>query len=348
MPSTGLSPRKRPFISCRVRPHQFHRPMVPNSAVGHLFLTLVLCLPSVVGFGRDPSPPSPRDSDDRSAGPRDDSPGIRIDWQRRLIELDATIVLREGPLELLACSPKTREHESILSVTGRPRDIYHAMGLIGLRSGSPVRYDREQKRVIAPSGESLRLEIRYRINGTDRTVPAARWLLDSKRRCPPESVNWVFAGSTTIHDGRFGADVDGTVVCVVDFDTALMAVGETHSADNDLLWLEANTKEIPPIGAQCVLVIRGSEPAPIEVDIAADGSLRYENRPITAGGVARLANRAVPDSAKRRTVQLHPTSETPDDAVAAVIDALVRAGVDRASITTPKTTPEPIGTLAPN
>ena len=72
------------------------------------------------------------------------APGVRIDWTRGVIELDARVVLREGLLELFACSPRTREHESIFVVPAQPRRIYEALGLIGMEPGSPVRYDPER------------------------------------------------------------------------------------------------------------------------------------------------------------------------------------------------------------
>ena len=292
-------------------------------------------------FADEISSPSFNGPGDPAVALRDYSPGIRIDWPRRLVELDATVVLRAGALELLACSPNTREHESILAVTGRPRDVYHAMGLVGLRSGSPVRYDRKLKRVLPPTGESLRLDIRYRVEGTERTMPAEHWLLDTKRRSPIESVNWVFAGSATIHDGRFGADVDGTVVCVVDFDTALIAVGESHSADNALLWLEANTREIPPIGTKCILVIRSAEPQTVEIEVATDGILRRDGRAVTAEEIARLVSQRAKDPSDATTIILRPTTTVTDQTIAAIVDALVRAGVDRGSIGTLRSAPPP-------
>src|ERR1043166_8218583 len=48
------------------------------------------------------------------AASRPFQPGVRIDWEQKAVEIDARVVLREGPLELFACSPQTKEHESIL------------------------------------------------------------------------------------------------------------------------------------------------------------------------------------------------------------------------------------------
>ena len=91
--------------------------------------------------------------------------GVRINWTERVVEVDAVVVLRKGALELLACAPQTREHESILAVPGQPRRIYEALGLIGLSPGSPVRFDDESKKWVPASGQRLRLRLRYTRDG---------------------------------------------------------------------------------------------------------------------------------------------------------------------------------------
>ncbi len=186
------------------------------------------------------------------------APGVRIDWRERVVELEGQVVLRQGPLELLVCSPRTREHESILTVRAQPMHIFQAMGLIGLEPGAPLHYDENNDRWLAPTGESLELYVRCRDGQQDPLLPVERWLLDVRRGRPPEKLDWVFAGSRTFDNGRFGADGDGTVICVVDFDTALIALGSLHTADNERLWLTANTEAIPPTGTACTLLIRSA------------------------------------------------------------------------------------------
>ncbi len=268
------------------------------------------------------------------------APGVRIDWGQRIIEVDAEIVLRKGPLELLACSPHTREHESILVVRARPMHIFQAMGLIGLEPGSPARYDDKQDRLLAPGGEPLEIKVRYREGKAERTVPARKWLLDVQRRRPPVRINWVFSGSRTFEKGRFGADIDGTVVCVVDFDTALITVNALHSADNELLWLEANTEAIPPLGTDCTLLIRSATRRAIEVRLAPDGTLRRDDIPVSAPDLARTVRREKDDDADI-TVLLRVVPGVPTDRIQSVVDSLVRAGIDRAWIKIEQGTRQP-------
>ena len=183
------------------------------------------------------------------------APGVAIDWQRRAVEVQGRVVLREGPIELFACSPRTREYESIIVVDAQPLHIYQAMGLMGLEPGSPIRFDPKRDRWLPPKGQALRLRVRYRRESKVHTVPVNQWLSLNDTGSAPDRVPWVFAGSRTGEDGRFGADRDGTVIAVVDFETALISVGAVHSADNESLWLSARTAAIPPLGTACTLLI---------------------------------------------------------------------------------------------
>ncbi|UCE59795.1 MAG: hypothetical protein JSU63_20425 [Phycisphaerales bacterium] len=265
--------------------------------------------------------------------PRRFAAGVQIDWQRRAVEVDASVVLREGPLELLACSPHTREHESILAVRARPLHIYQAMGLIGLEPGSPVRYDPKHQRVHPATGQPLALRIRFPGDGRQQVIPAEQWLYDIKRKQTPTLLDWVFAGSHTRDDGRFTADLEGTVACVVDFSTALIALRASHSADNDLLWLAANTEAIPPIGTKCTLLISAApgQTRGIVLDLAVDGSLRQGDKAIPATDVLRMLHREEPGTAAVRVV-LRAGANISNKGVETAVASLVAAGVNRSLI----------------
>lgn len=254
------------------------------------------------------------------------APGIKIDWQRRLLYVDAVVVLREGPLELIACSPKTREHESLFVVSARPSSIFQAMGLIGLTHGSPVRYDKESERLLPPTGQRVRIRIRLGTNQSDRVVSVEQLMGLTGRRKTPESTAWVFSGSRLYHDGSFGADLDGTVICVVDFDTALISVGALHSADNELLWLEANTSMMPSLGTKCTILVDAAV-AMIEVRLAADGSFWQGRHARSPGDVALMVRRERDDGRAAR-VMIRRSPDVSNSTVTAATQSLVRKGID--------------------
>lgn len=269
------------------------------------------------------------------------APGVRIDWKHQIVEVDARVVLRQGPLELLACSPQTREHESIFVVTARPIHVFQAMGLIGLEAGRPVRYDEPADRLLPAQGEPLDIRIRWEEKLGRHTVSARKLLLTLPGGRPPESLHWVFAGSRRMGEGGFGADLDGTVICVVDFDTALISLRDLHSADNELLWLAANPDAIPPVGTLCTLLIRGAGKGRIsyEVAVRADGTLRLQGTSVSVRNILERCRRHKEETKRAFTIVLKPEPDTPDPSVQAVIEALVGGGLDRRSIEVSRSAP---------
>ncbi|MEE9295406.1 MAG: YdjY domain-containing protein [Phycisphaerae bacterium] len=186
--------------------------------------------------------------------------GVRIDWTRPRVEVKGRVVLREGLLELFACSPRTREHESIVVVEAQPLRIFQALGLAGLTSGRPITLDRDSGTWRPATGDTVRIEVSWRYDGKQHTADIGTWMTDvSTERHPPPGI-WRFAGSARDKDGAFMADVDGTVICVVDFPSALIAIGELKSADNSALWVRADTGRIPPIGTPVTLLFSPVKP----------------------------------------------------------------------------------------
>jgi biopolymer transport protein ExbD len=129
-----------------------------------------------------------------------------------------------------------------------------------------------------------------------------------------------------------GTEGEGTVVCVVDFETALIAVGALHTADNASLWLAANTPEIPPVGTPCTLVIQAAGPDIIEIELAADGTMWVDGRPKTAQELAKLIRAQKKGDPKQPPVVLVVGPKVSDKVVKAGVDALVAAGIARESL----------------
>lgn len=215
---------------------------------------------------------------EKSRAGRTFAPGITIDWDEPALRVEAKVVLREGPLELFACSPQTREHESIIAVAARPLHIFQAMGLIGLESGSPPSYKEESEQWSRAHGEPLELRVEWRNGGKVLSARPGEWMIEKKSGKPPEDLAWVFSGSVVREKDHFAADSDGTVVCVVDFDSALISIPTRHSADDAELWLSANTQVIPPVGTACTLIIRSAYHPKLEVEIDAQGRLRLADQ----------------------------------------------------------------------
>jgi hypothetical protein len=218
-------------------------------------------------------------------------PGIRINWTQRHVEADVTVVIREGPIELFACSAKQREYESIVRFEGLPTHLYQAMGLIGLTPGHPDRFD-DNGKFVAASGDFVDVEIRYPgTDGQTRQVPIETWMQPAEGNAPLGRLPWVFAGSQPLAGGKgIASDVEGTVVALVEFSSSLIALPEYHSESNTELWLRPRTERIPPLGTKGQLIIRA---APLRLHVESGGKLRMGNRAMTRNELAQLVSERV-------------------------------------------------------
>ena len=273
-------------------------------------------------------PTSPPQSPD---GVRPFAKGVRIDWPKLTVEVDAEVVLREGPLELFACSPRTKEHESIVSVPAKAMHIYQALGLVGLTPGKPLRFDEEAKRWEEPRGDRVELRVRYTDERGTHIVASEQWVSYAKglNPAPPVVLDWIFAGSTNLPDGRLAADVDGTVACVVDFESALITLSSRHSADNEELWLTANTKEIPPRGTKCTLLIRSYHRPTVELDLVDEHTVRYKDQSLSAEQLAKML-RPPPDDPRPARLYIHPAANVSDEAAKAFAEKVTKSGFEGA------------------
>ncbi len=264
-----------------------------------------------LGSGSPPAAGSPPPTTSAPGQPRivPYQEGIRIDWTHQQIEVDARVILREGLIELFACSPQIREHESIVRIEARPLHLFQALGLIGLTPGHPVLYDDESGRRAPATGDPVEIEVRYAEAGQTRTVPIETWMQRSDGQ-PIERLQWVFAGSVELEDDSIAADYEGTVVAVVDFGSALVALPERHSNSNAELWLKPATAAIPPVGTPCTLIFRAG---PVEIDLDADGRLHVGGRRTALAEAARrireLAGREDPPQLRVSVDPACPESE---------------------------------------
>ena len=93
------------------------------------FLLIVVLFPR---FSRRAEPAS--DQESAAEQPADEAarknlvlPGLVINFQQRCVDIEATICLDEGMLELIACVKGNKEHESIVAIEARPMHIHTAL-----------------------------------------------------------------------------------------------------------------------------------------------------------------------------------------------------------------------------
>jgi biopolymer transport protein ExbD len=210
-------------------------------------------------------------------------PGIVIDPVAKEVRVAATVCLQKGGLELFACSPRTREHESIFVTRASASDIARALAALGLPPGQPV-FTTEGGATSPPAGVVLEISARF-FKVTDAEKARVRKLIDAGAK--PDDVpyektdlftvpawkllkasgagegldrpfDWVYIGPTA-PDVLRGADREGSVMCLSNFYEAVIDVPfDSGRAWSDLLY-EANPAVVPPAGTPAELIIRPTD-----------------------------------------------------------------------------------------
>ncbi|MFA9477256.1 YdjY domain-containing protein [Phycisphaerales bacterium AB-hyl4] len=190
-------------------------------------------------------------------------PGVTVDLETRQLELEAVVVLRDGDwLELLVCSPQTREHESILTVEARPSHIHLALLLLGYQPGSPMQWEQTDDGYLTrpPQGELLSIYIAYEDDdGEEVEVPATDWIRHEPTGETMAGNVWLFAGSVfeRIHEQNlYVADLNGTIVSLVNFGDDLIARPTQVTDQTDEQRWNTYTERIPETGTSVKLRIR--------------------------------------------------------------------------------------------
>lgn len=235
----------------------------------HRWITSIM-LPALIALL---GPQAPADDAEQ---PADVLPHVRIDRENRLIELEATVVLRESEwIELIACSPGSKEHESILVVPARPSHVHLALLILGLEPGSPMRFEQppadaanpngqDGPVVLPPQGPPVRITVAL-ADEPEHEIPVTRWTLDRRTGRPIEDAPWLFTGSRIVNINereRYLADLHGTTISLVNFGDEVLTRPTDLTNYTDDASLTANTDAIPPLGTAVLLRLRPVDPAP--------------------------------------------------------------------------------------
>jgi hypothetical protein len=181
----------------------------------------------------------------------------------RRVLIDAEVCLREGALEQLLTRKNKKEHEAILTADIDARKVHEALILARAKEGTPVRW---LPRFRPPTGTPVKITLAYESKGRKVAVPARSWVKNVKTGKELES-DWVFAGSMLVEDPldktapKHYLANDGDVICVANFDTAMLDVPIQSSKDDAERGYEAWTERIPPVGTRVRLILEPVLPA---------------------------------------------------------------------------------------
>jgi hypothetical protein len=185
---------------------------------------------------------------------------LELQGERRRVILSTTVCLQKGALELFLTRKDTKEHEAIVTIEADARDIHKALVLARAEPGAPVKYDP----AFQPArGQTIKITVQYRDKDKVITVPAQEWIRNTNTKKILDK-DWVFAGSRFVPNPLDANKLmylanDGDVVCISNFDTAMLDLPIKVSKDNAALAWEVNSEKVPPVGTPVTVIL---EPVP--------------------------------------------------------------------------------------
>jgi hypothetical protein len=203
---------------------------------------------------RPPAPKLPEPKDAQRLSPDFD---VWIDSKQKAVLVDGQISLREGMLEMFACTRNTKEHESIVSANTKAFLVHAALLRLGAQPGTPVQFVPKYK---PPTGTEIDVLVYWLdVAGKPHTIRAQEWIRDIRtKKAMPHP--WVFAGSRFWKDQETGKQYyqaeGGDFICVSNFGTAMLDIPVPSSQSNEELGFECFTERIPPLGAPVRLILK--------------------------------------------------------------------------------------------
>jgi hypothetical protein len=202
-------------------------------------------------------------------GPRVLEPfeGITVRPDAQVVEIRAWSCLDAGWLEQIACSPRTREHETLVVVKVKPSDVHAALLLAGFQHGAPGSwtFENEVLSFIPPTGDRLEVLVRYERNGQTVEEPIGTWILDAEGRPSFPDKAWVFAGSMFAENPdwmgpgeHYVADQTGSIIGLVTFGDEVVGFEEVFSDQQSvqpLAW-QVRIDYVPPVGTPVTVILR--------------------------------------------------------------------------------------------
>jgi len=201
-------------------------------------------------------------------------PGMVIDLEKRCVDVEATVCLEDGFLEVVACTKGSKEHESIVAIDARPMHVHTALLLLGAKNGNPAMRKAVNKEMtrwvhLPPRGDPIEVFLVLKNSAGERVErpirdfirrAAGRAEASKARTSGKFPGTFLFAGShlRDVEKGprRYLADESGNVISISTFGDELLCLPVEQSHQNDALAWQVDAKHLPKVGTKVTLRLR--------------------------------------------------------------------------------------------
>jgi len=209
-------------------------------------------------------------------------PGIKINTEVWSVDVDATVAIDGGLLELIACIKDSKEHESVVAVNAKPSHIHTALLLLGAEPGNPamrkVIGEGEDARFVdlPPKGAPIGVYLVIDTPEGKKEVPINQFIAkapedyfqkqpggEEEEKEPelyPDHV-FIFTGSVLVDRGeeaprQYIADYSGNLITLSTFGDEVLGTLEIHEHANEHLMWTVLANKLPAIDTPLTLRLK--------------------------------------------------------------------------------------------
>ncbi|MBI4229368.1 MAG: hypothetical protein HY608_00875 [Planctomycetes bacterium] len=187
---------------------------------------------------------------------------VWVDLDKGEVSVPAQICQRGALIELFACTPGSKTHESALIVACQPSQLHAALLMLGLRDGLPPHLRPEEN---APRGDFVDIYVAWTGEKegeeaeVEHRVRAEELIVNVHEEKEMDRRSWVFTGSEffrdTLPDGTvrdvYGADANGIIITTFYRETAVLHTASQYGYDDTSF--QTNPERLPPEGTAVTL-----------------------------------------------------------------------------------------------
>lgn len=181
------------------------------------------------------------------------------------LEIAGWVNLQSGVVEVFACAPNGKTHESVVVLDCVPSGLQAGLIALGLEPGTPVRF-RAGGAVDPPTGAPVEIELRWKdADGRDARAFAEDWVWDERHGRSMPRGSWIFAGSYfeegaspldggTSEGGTFAADYVKSLATTFHDASSILENAQGEGFDDTVY--SSNERAVPPVGTPITAVFR--------------------------------------------------------------------------------------------
>ena len=218
-----------------------------------LALGLILAAPA---FAQDPAPaaaapadvpiiypvgsePQPEPSPVQWEGSVATLGSVKLDSATKTVSATGWVNQTSGPIEVLACGPAGKVHESVFVLALNPLDLQAALLLAGLKGGEPMAEIGQGP----PNGAPVDVFVDWKSGDESKSARAESFVWNLEANAALPETPWTFTGSV-IKDGQFKALAEESLVVTYWDPYAIVNLPLPCGANDEIL--VANSNAVPP------------------------------------------------------------------------------------------------------